>query len=194
MPTQRLISERRMFHERAEEKLTELFRQYGASIHRMCFLYLKDYHLAEDAVSETFLKAYRALPSFRRDASPKTWLTRIAINVCKSRIRSPSYREQPLETFPETFRQICPTEQAENRLWVCQEIMKLPQKYREVILLYYYQECTVKEIARMLRLPATTITGRLKRAKALLKSVLKEENHDDTQRTNRSRIKRTVSG
>ncbi len=177
-----------------EEKLTELFRQYGASIHRMCFLYLKDYHLAEDAVSETFLKAYRALPSFRRDASPKTWLTRIAINVCKSRIRSPSYREQPLETFPETFRQICPTEQAENRLWVCQEIMKLPQKYREVILLYYYQECTVKEIARMLRLPATTITGRLKRAKALLKSVLKEENHDDTQRTNRSRIKRTVSG
>ena len=68
-----------------EEKLTELFRQYGASIHRMCFLYLKDYHLAEDAVSETFLKAYRALPSFRRDASPKTWLTRIAINICKSR-------------------------------------------------------------------------------------------------------------
>ena len=53
--------------------------------------------------------------------------------------------------------------------------MKLPEKYREVILLYYYQECTVKEIARMLRLPATTIAGRLKRAKAMLKSVFKEE-------------------
>lgn len=155
-----------------DEKLTELFRRYGASIHRMCFLYLKDYHLAEDAVSETFLKAYRALPSFRRDASPKTWLTRIAINVCKSRIRSPSCREQTLWQLPETLWQSCPTEQAENRLWICQEIMKLPRKYREVILLYYYQECTVKEIARILRLPATTVTGRLKRAKAMLKPKL----------------------
>jgi len=163
-----------------EEQLTALFRQYAPQIHRMCCLYLKDYHLAEDAVSETFLRAYRALPSFRREASPKTWLVRIAVNVCRSRMRSPSYREPTLDEIPEPGDLTDTPNQIENRLWVCREIMRLPVKYREVILLRYYQEFTVKEIARILRLPASTISGRLKRAKAMLKPLLKEGYFDET--------------
>lgn len=163
--------------------LTALFHQYGGSIHRMCFLYLKDYHLAEDATSETFLRAYRALPSFRKDAAPKTWLMRIAINVCKSRLRSSSFRKQALECIPEQTSRTHTPEQTENRIFICQKIMELSRKYLEVILLYYYQECTVKEIAHILRLPATTVAGRLKRAKAMLRSVLEEEYFDEIKRT-----------
>lgn len=163
-----------------EELLTAFFQQYGPSIHRMCFLYLKDYHLAEDAVSETFLKAYRALPSFRRESSPKTWLTRIAINVCKSRIRSGAYREQVQEHLPEPVSRTNTPAQAENRLWVSRQIMALPDKYREVILLRYYQEFTVREIARLLRLPASTVAGRLKRARAMLRPLLEEGYFDET--------------
>lgn len=172
--------------EKQEEMLTALFRQYGASIHRMCFLYLWDYHLAEDAVSETFLRAYRALPSFRQDSSARTWLVRIAINVCKSRIRSPAFREQPLDRLPEDRSgENRAAEQAEDRIWICREIMRLPRIYREVILLYYYQECTVKETAHILKLPVTTVAGRLKRAKTLLRPALKEGYFDEIKRTDR---------
>ena len=168
-----------------DELLAELFRQHGASIYRMCFLYLKDHHLAEDAVSETFLKAYRSLSSFRWESSAKTWLVRIAVNVCRSRIRSPSFREQAQAQIPEPHRPDSTSAQLEDRLWICQEIMALPRKYREVILLYYYQEYTVKETARLLRLPATTVAGRLKRAKALLRTALEEDYLDEIKRTDR---------
>lgn len=111
---------------------------------------------------------------------------RIAINVCKSRLRSPACREQPSEIddnlLEASARDSPEPEQALEQMWVSREIMALPPKYREVILLRYYQELTVKEIAHILRLPATTVGGRLKRAKAMLKSRLKEEYFDEIQR------------
>ncbi len=66
-----------------DELLARWIQEYGDSILRMCFLYLKDYHLAEDAAQETFLKAARSYDTFTHASSEKTWLTRIAINCCK---------------------------------------------------------------------------------------------------------------
>lgn len=80
-----------------------------------------------------------------------------------------------LEGFPETTAVSNDMEESGERIWLGREIMALPEKYREVILLRYYQELTVKEIALLLRLPSTTVAGRLKRAKAMLKSALKED-------------------
>jgi RNA polymerase sigma factor (sigma-70 family) len=74
----------------ANEKLEELMNKYGDSIFRMCFLYLRDYHLAEDATQETFIKAMKSYDSFEHNSSEKTWLIRIAINVCQK------YNEKPL--------------------------------------------------------------------------------------------------
>ena len=62
---------------------------YGNAVLRMCFLYLKDSHLAEDASQETFLKVYRNYAQFDGTAGEKTWVMRIAINVCKRQLRSP---------------------------------------------------------------------------------------------------------
>ena len=167
-----------------EMQLTELYHRYGIELQRLCYLYLKDYHLSEDAVSETFLRAWGKLPGFRGQASMKTWLTRIAINVCRNRLRSPAYRERSIEELTEAGNiseglRSCRPEETEERLWVSGEIMALPVKYREVILLYYYQELTVKEIARLLHVPASTVGGRLKRAKAMLRSRLKEGYFDE---------------
>ena len=61
---------------------------YGNAVLRMCFLYLKDSHLAEDASQETFLKVYRNYAQFDGTAGEKTWVMRIAINVCKDYLRS----------------------------------------------------------------------------------------------------------
>lgn len=67
--------------------LQEAVTAHGDGLLRLCFLYLGDRQAAEDAVQETFLKAYQAHGRFRGDCSEKTWLTRIAINQCKTLLR-----------------------------------------------------------------------------------------------------------
>ena len=68
----------------AEQILERLMREYGDSVFRMCYLYLKDYYLAEDATQETFIKAMKSYDSFLHNSNEKTWLIRIAINSCKN--------------------------------------------------------------------------------------------------------------
>lgn len=71
-----------------EEKLAQWIRDYQAALLRSCYLYLQDRGLAEDAVQETYLKAYQHWADFRAESSEKTWLFRIAINTCRDMRRS----------------------------------------------------------------------------------------------------------
>ena len=73
-----------------EKKLERMVDLYQLPLLRLCYAYLHDEELAKDAVQETFIKAYRNLGSFRRDASERTWLNRIAINTCKDMCKSGS--------------------------------------------------------------------------------------------------------
>ena len=76
----------------AEQILERLMREYGDSVFRMCYLYLKDYYLAEDATQETFIKAMKSYDSFLHNSNEKTWLIRIAINSCKNIMRTKWFR------------------------------------------------------------------------------------------------------
>ena len=75
-----------------EERMERMVALYQLPLLRLCILYLHDEELAKDAVQETFIKAYRNLDGFRSEASEKTWLTRIAVNTCKSVYRSGWFR------------------------------------------------------------------------------------------------------
>ena len=75
-----------------EAMLERLVRENQVSLKRLCYLYLHDQAMAEDAVQETFLKVYRSLKDFRGEASEKTYLTRIAINTCKDMLRTGWFR------------------------------------------------------------------------------------------------------
>ncbi len=75
-----------------ETELTRLMKNYETDVVRLCFLYLRDLSLAEDAAQETFLKVYRSIGMFRRESSEKTWLMRIAINTCKDIRRGAWFR------------------------------------------------------------------------------------------------------
>ena len=150
----------------ADRWLEQAIKAHGDSLLRLCFLYLHDRMLAEDAVQETFLRAYKAYGRFRGDSSEKTWLTRIAVNVCKSALR----RERPLPLSD------APEGSYEARFrddTVLQAVCALPDKLREVVLLYYFPELSTPEIARMLHLPRNVVTARLSRARARLKTDLK---------------------
>lgn len=78
----------------SRSELDRLMEQYGSSLLRMSALYLKDASLAQDAVQETFLKAYRHLGDYRGESSEKTWLTTICVNTCRDMLRNPWFRHR----------------------------------------------------------------------------------------------------
>lgn len=154
-----------------EELFCQLVERYQSSLLRMCCVYLKDNALAEDAVQETFVKAYRNLTTFRGESSEKTWLFRIGMNVCRDMRRGRWFRYVDLRVTPDTLP-IPAGEAEEDYEELAQAIVLLPDKYKEVILLHYYQNMNVRETAQALGLAPSSVSNRLKKAHARLKSLL----------------------
>ena len=162
---------------RTEADLASWLEQYGDRLLRMCTLYLKDPYLAEDAVQDALLRAYRAWPSFRGDSTELTWLTGIAINVCRSYLRSPWKRRRVAAEAMDGLLAGGELRLPDDTL--PRAIMALPRKYREVVLLHYYQELKAREIAALLGLSVSGVTVRLARARAQLKDALKGWYYDE---------------
>ena len=153
--------------------LTRMVQTHGDAIFRMCCLYLKDVHLAEDATQETFLKAYHRMESFRGECQEKTWLTGIAINVCRDFLRTAWLRRVDrsvdISLLPD-----CAQAEEYHDATVRTEVMALPAKLREVILLRYYQGLTIQETADALHIGVSTVNQRQKKAGDILRRRLKE--------------------
>ena len=128
--------------------MERLVDEYGTSMLRMCTMYLGDVHLAQDAVQDSFVKIYRAFKPIEEKTAEKAWVMRITVNACKDYLRSSWKRRVNLvEEYPELPAEQSPSRE-EGRL--IQEIRTLKPKYREVILLHYYQQLKVNEIAEVL--------------------------------------------
>lgn len=159
----------------AEQGIERLIIEYGDAILRMCYLYLKDYHLAEDAAQETFIKAMRHYDSFNRNSSEKTWLTRIAINCCKNIMRMRWFRlgrgqlEENMQTDVTD-----PMEHVLERDSITSAIQRMEVQDRELIILYYYQELSMKEIAQVIGKSENVTIQRVNRARKKLKKILTE--------------------
>ena len=161
----------------SRSELDRLMEQYGSTLLRMSALYLKDADLAQDAVQETFLKAYRRLSDYRGDCSEKTWLTSICINVCRDMLRTAWFRHQSrvdVDSLPER-----PADFDFPDNTVLTEVMQLPAKYREVILLRYYEGLKLKEIASALGLSDGRVRSRLNKANGILRDRLEEWYYDE---------------
>lgn len=157
-----------------EMDLSRLLSLYGNDLLRVCFLYLRDYHLAEDALQDTFEKALKSYASFRGECAEKTWLTRIAINVCKNQLRTPWQRRRVDDA---AFLERLSVEQSPeggSHEPLALAIARLAPKYKAVVLLFYYEEMKLKEIAAVLRIPEATVSTRLARARTQLKETVKE--------------------
>ena len=161
----------------SRSELDRLMEQYGSSLLRMSAIYLKDADLAQDAVQETFIKAYRHMNDYRGDSSEKTWLTTICVNTCRDILRTAWFRHisrMDLDTLPEK-----PAEFEFPDNTVLTEVMRLPAKYREVILLRYYEGMKLKEVSSALGLSDGKLRTRLNKANALLRDRLKEWYYDE---------------
>ena len=148
-------------NENARQRLVRLVEQYQTDLLRLCYIQLHDTALAEDAVQETFIKAYRSFPSFRGDCSEKTWLMRIAVNTCRDMIHSAWFRHLDRRITPEQLPESC--ERADE------EAVDLTI---EVILLYYYENMTTDEIAQALGVAKSTVSVRLEQGRQNLRKML----------------------
>ena len=129
---------------------------------------------AEDAVQEVFLRLYTEKKPFDGPEHLRRWLIRVTVNVCKDALKSPwRKRRVPLESIPEPV-----FEQQEQRE-LYREVLALPEKYRTVLGLYYYEELSTREIAALLNIRQTAVTTRLARGRELLKQRLKEVWQDE---------------
>lgn len=161
--------------DKRKEQFEEIYKMYKNSILRTCYMILKDYQLAEDATQDVFVRVYCKLNTFKAKSDIKTWITRIAINVCKSKMRTRAYSETINSETVIVHSQNKDEHKTENKLIISESVMRLPKDLREVTVLFYYQELKQKEIAKMLKIPETTVAYRLRKAKEQLKSNIKED-------------------
>lgn len=122
---------------------------------------------AQDAVQEAFLKLLQKQPTFQDSEHEKAWLLRVTINIAKNEAkRTRRFADEPPQTLS------APEETTSD---VLRAVQTLPENYRIVIHLYYYEGYSIKEIARLLRLPAATVGTRLRRGREKLKLILEQE-------------------
>ncbi len=157
--------------------IEDLYRNHARNIQRLCYLYLGDAAASEDAMQETFLKAYEKYPLFRGKSDIKTWLTRIAINSCKDMQRRDARKHHFLTAeIQENTHHFAETpENSIEKMLVSEAIRNLPRELREVVILFYYQELTTKTISSILHIPRTTVEFRLKKARSELRKMIGED-------------------
>ena len=161
------------------DRLDQMVRQYEKELLRICCVYLRDRAAAEDAVQETFLKAFRSMDSFRGESSEKTWLIRIAVNCCRDYRRSAWYRYIDPRVSIDQLPVLSSAPPSEEHIALTVAIMKLKPKYMEAVLLYFYEGFSIREIAKMLDLTEAAVSARLRKAKQKLKDELEGGEGDE---------------
>ena len=155
--------------------INEAYAKFADHIFSAAFSVCQNRADADDVVQDTFIKYCAGTKDFSDEGHVKAWLLRVAINRAKD-IRSSFWRKNRVAW--EEYLSSLSFEEPEDR-HLFEAVMGLPQKYRTVIHLYYYEEYSIKEIAKILNCREGTVKSQLSRGRALLKKELMEEWNDE---------------
>lgn len=148
--------------------LDALFATYGDMIYRLALVRTRSVADAEDVVQEVFLRCLKSNPTFDSAEHQKAWLLKVTVNCSKSLLTSAFRRH----SVPEDAAGELSVDAEEADSTVYDAVMRLPEKYRTAIHLYYYESYSVKEIASVMRTTESTVKSWLHRARAMLKDAL----------------------
>ena len=152
-----------------EQQFTDAVERYLDMVYRIALNWFRNPADAEDAAQNAMLRLWRTDTEFQGEDHLRHWLVRVTLNECKRMSAHPWRRRTvPLDQCPE------PAFSDPARQTLYQEVMELPVKYRVPLYLYYYEGYKVDEVGELLGLNASTVQTRLARARAKLKTQLKE--------------------
>lgn len=154
--------------EKINENAARLLDSYGNAILRLAYSYLHNLCDAEDVLQDTLIKYLQNAPKFHNSEHEKAWLLRVAANMSKNRIEYNRIRET--DELNETLI----AEENEDLSYVWTAVKELPEKYREVIHLFYYEGYPTAQIARILARKESSVRSDLRRGRERLKEILKE--------------------
>jgi len=141
---------------------------------RITFIQMKNMSDAEDVSQDVFLKLIEKPRHFESEEHEKAWLIRVAINLCKDRKKTAWLRNNKTLLLQGS---ICIISEEKND--ILEAIMDLPSKYRSIILLFYYERYSIKEISNLVGVRESTVCSQLRRARELLKIKLKGDFDDE---------------
>ncbi len=152
-----------------DSRFIDIFNKTKHDIYRLVRIYIRNSYDTDDIVQNVYLKLHKNIYNLNDDEHAKRWLIRVAINECKNQFLSNWVRRViPLdETLVDEV-----SFEADDKVW--QAVISLPQKYRIVIYLFYYEEYSTSEIAETLKLKEANVRKQLQRARERLKKILKE--------------------
>ena len=157
-------------YELTEEMFNKKYDKYSALIYRLAFQYTLNKATAEDITQDVFIKLFVNNKRFANDEHEKAWIIRVTINHCKNILQSKNNSHlQWLDTehIDEHFEN-----RSIEKIDIQQSIKDLSQNERTIILLYYYEDLTTKQISKYLKMNENTVKSHLKRAKIKLKNNL----------------------
>jgi RNA polymerase sigma-70 factor, ECF subfamily len=152
-----------------------IVQRWQGPLINLAYRFCHDRGRAEEMAQEAFLRAYRALAQWRKDAVFSTWLFALATNLYRSELRRIPARNVPLQDVAEPADSRASDGGLEDRdrdRAVRRAVLALPAKYREALTLFYFHEMDVPAAARSLGLPEGTVKARLFRGRELLRGKL----------------------
>ncbi len=157
------------------QSIQELFEKYQDNLYILAFNVCKNAEDAKDVVQDAFMQYYITKKEFENEQHIRAWLIRVTVNKAKNMNRT-FWRKNKvsLEEYMDTLEFATP-ESGE----LFEAVMHLPEKYRIVVHLFYYEDYSVHEIADILKLSESNVKVRLSRARMLLRETLQEEWEND---------------
>lgn len=148
-----------------DEYIQGVLEKYSDKLIKLAFTYVKNISDAEDIVQEVYIRLLRKATAFETDEHEKAWLLRVTINQCKNHLKSGWIR---FKTPLQEDLSYLPSEDSS----LLQAVFSLPEKYRSVVHLYYYESYSIDEIAALLHKKPATVGTWLSRGRNLLKARL----------------------
>ncbi len=152
---------------RTDKEIAELYSRHSKTVYRVCFAYMKNPADTEDAVQETFFRLIKSGPAFESEEHEKAWLIRTATNICRNTLRHWWRRRENIDDYHNLSS---PDRSEIDEL--LHAVLNLPEKYKSVVYLYYYEGYSSVEIAEILKKPQSTIRNYLREARAILRERL----------------------